>query len=175
MPQGATPQRLARAGLSPGLMSAGLGSVPAGQTYLDIGQGNRVFDSLYDSDLATGVGEDVCAPVRSRDVFERAESAPADIVPGLLARTLADSGERCGVRDATLPQLARLVGSRRGDELVIAIERPPPAKDRQLAIGISGLGFDGNLTSDSTRLDGYVLSTDVAPTILDRLRYCGPR
>ena len=32
-------------------MSAGLGTVPAEQTYLDISQGNRVFDSLYDSDL----------------------------------------------------------------------------------------------------------------------------
>jgi hypothetical protein len=53
--------------------------------------------------------------------------------------------------------------------LVIAIERPPPANDRQLAIGIRGPGFDGNLTSDSTRLDGYVLSTDVAPTVLEFL------
>src|SRR5690242_17232737 len=35
-------EALARAGLSPGLMSAGLGSVPAEQTYLDITQGNRV-------------------------------------------------------------------------------------------------------------------------------------
>jgi hypothetical protein len=52
---------------------------------------------------------------------------------------------------------------------VIAIERPPPATDRQLSIGIAGPGFDGNLTSDSTRLDGYVLSTDVAPTILEFL------
>ena len=36
-----------------------------------------------------------------------------------------------------------------------------------MAVGIAGRGFGGNLTSDSTRLDGYVLSTDVAPTILD--------
>ena len=40
-----------RPGFSPGLMSAGLGTVPAEQTYLDIGQGNRVFDSLYDDEL----------------------------------------------------------------------------------------------------------------------------
>ena len=33
-------------------MSAGLGTVPAEQTYLDIGQGNRVFDSLYDGAAA---------------------------------------------------------------------------------------------------------------------------
>ena len=51
--------------------------------------------------------------------------------------------------------------------MLIAIERPPPEKNRRpLAIGIAGRGFDGNLTSDSTRIDGYVLSTDVAPTIL---------
>ena len=37
-----------------------------------------------------------------------------------------------------------------------------------MAIGIAGRGFDGNLTSGSTRMDGYVLSTDIAPTILRR-------
>ena len=146
-------------------MSAGLGSVPAGQTYLDIGQGNRVFNSLYDSDLKVEVGDDVCAPIRSSAVVERAESAPAEIVPGLLATTLEAPASRCEVRNATLPQLSRFVAEK--PKLVIAIERPPPAKERQFAIGISGPGFDGNLTSDSTRLDGYVLSTDVAPTILD--------
>ena len=50
---------------------------------------------------------------------------------------------------------------------MIAIERPPPAKDRAARDRDRRPGFDGNLTSDSTRLDGYVLSTDVAPTILD--------
>ncbi len=48
LPEGTTVGQMARAGLSPGLLSAGLGSVPAAQTYLDITQGNRVFDSLYD-------------------------------------------------------------------------------------------------------------------------------
>jgi hypothetical protein len=52
---------------------------------------------------------------------------------------------------------------------VIAIERAPPEKNGALAIGIAGRGFDGNLISDSTRTDGYVLSTDIAPTILRRL------
>ena len=56
----------------------------------------------------------------------------------------------------------------RGNDLLIAVEKPPPAENEALAIGIAGSGFDGNLTSDSTRLDGYVLSTDVAPTILER-------
>ncbi len=66
------------------------------------------------------------------------------------------------------------MGGLHNDDLLIAIERPPPAKDRALAIGIAGRGFDGNLTSDSTRTDGYVLSTDIAPTVLDRFGIAVP-
>src|SRR3954451_21937908 len=51
LPKGTEVGALAKAGLSPGLMSAGLGSVPPEQTYLDITQGNRIFDSLYDTSL----------------------------------------------------------------------------------------------------------------------------
>jgi hypothetical protein len=152
---------MAATGMSPGLMSAGLGLVPAGQTYLDIGQGNRIFDSLYDDDLPPAL-------------LRRAESAPAEIVPGLLARTLARAGMGFGVRNASVSQLRRLALGLRGNDLLIAIERPPPEKSRGLAIGVAGKGFDGNLTSDSTRLDGYVLSTDVAPTILERLGLAVP-
>jgi hypothetical protein len=155
-------------------MSAGLGSVPAAQTYLDISQGNRVFDSLYDSDLPQNVGGGICGPAYSTAVVERAESAPAEIVPGLLATTLAEHGERCEVRSVGLNGLSGLVRGLRGNDLLIAIGRAPPAKNRALAIGIAGRGFDGDLTSDSTRTDGYVLSTDVAPTVLSRLGVAVP-
>ncbi len=162
-------KQLARVrGVSPGLMSAGLGSVPAAQTYLDISQGNRVFDSLYDEGLPPAVGGGMCGPRYSRAVVERAESAPAEIVPGLLARTLAEHGMRCRVVSTGLAGLRKLVRQLRGNDLLIAIERAPPAKDRALAMGVAGRGFDGDLTSDSTRTNGYVLSTDVAPTILER-------
>jgi hypothetical protein len=67
-----------------------------------------------------------------------------------------------------------LVRSLHNDDLLIAIERPPPATNRALAIGIAGRGFDGDLTSDSTRTDGYVLSTDIGPTILRRLGVAVP-
>ncbi|HWP32970.1 MAG TPA: hypothetical protein VNL97_04410 [Solirubrobacterales bacterium] len=152
--------------MSPGLLSAGLGSVPAAQTYLDISQGNRVFDSLYDEDLPPHIQGKICGPAFSRTVVERAESAPADIEPGLLGLTLRQAGEECRVESLTLEQLAETVRALRGDDLLIAIERAPPQENHALAIGIAGRGYDGNLTSDSTRLDGYVLSTDVAPTIL---------
>jgi hypothetical protein len=170
VPSGTTPSELADVGMSPGLMSAGLGSVPAAQTYLDITQGNRVFGSLYKDPLPEAAGPvPLNRPIGSGEIVERAESAPAEIVPGLLAATLEGAGEAFAVRDATVPQLEQLAARLRGDDLLIAIEPPPPAKNRALAIGIAGRGFDGNLTSASTRMDGYVLATDVAPTILDRL------
>ncbi len=175
---GTTPSDLAAAGLSPGLISAGLGSVPAAQTYLDITQGNRVFDSLYKEPLPEALAP---SPVPLKgpvpEIFvERAESAPAEIEPGLLAATLAEVGETFAVAkpDVGVPELRRRVRGLRGDDLLIAIEQPPPAQGRALAIGIAGRGFDGNLTSGSTRIDGYVLSTDVAPTILERLGVAVP-
>jgi hypothetical protein len=48
------------------------------------------------------------------------------------------------------------------------MERPPPPEHDTLAIGIAGEGYGGNLTSDTTRTEGFVLSTDIAPTILQR-------
>ncbi|HEU4599783.1 MAG TPA: hypothetical protein VFS26_08550, partial [Solirubrobacterales bacterium] len=154
---------LAEAGFSPGVMSAGLGTVPSEQTHLDVGQGNRVFDSLYDSPLPERRG----GPARWwHQVVERAESAPADIVPGLLRSTLSRAGLGGRFTEIRTASLARIAGLDRVG-LVIAIARPTGESDDPLPIGIAGAGFDGNLTSDSTRTDGYVLSTDVAPTVLD--------
>lgn len=161
LPSGTTVEQLADAGFSPGIMSAGLGTVPADQTYLDVGQGNRVFDSLYEEPLPEHRGD---AARWWREVLERAESAPADIVPGLFATTLRKAGPRprLEVRRSSLSRPPRSTGT-----LTIAIARPTGRSDAPLPIGIAGPGFDGNLTSDSTRIDGYVLSTDVAPTILE--------
>ena len=202
LPNGTSLEELGRVqGLSPGLMSAGIGDVPAEQTYLDVSQGNRVSESLYDGDLPRVLPHGSSVPGWERIVV-RADSAPADIVPGLLAGTLharglpiLTGGEigrpailaagrnggyarvapplaffSCPAAVCVLPAgisvLPTLVRRLRGDDLLIAIERPPPESDHQLAIGIAGRGFGGNLTSDSTRLRGYVLSTDLAPTIL---------
>jgi hypothetical protein len=194
--------QLAKAGLTPGVLSAGLGTVPREQTYLDVTQGNRVFNSLYDSELPPFNGD--CSSWWPA-VVKRADSAPAEIVPGLLASTLASSGvgvrargeasctfsahpssdgrpatskklsetpgphaqaDTLEVRDATLGDLPSLLQNRHANDLLIAIARPTGKSDDLVAIGIAGRGFDGNLISGSTRTDGYVLSTDVAPTIL---------
>ncbi|HEY1853158.1 MAG TPA: hypothetical protein VGG40_01105 [Solirubrobacterales bacterium] len=193
---GTTVGQLAAAGFSPGLMSAGLGTVPAQQTYLDVGQGNRVFDSLYDSPLPPIRGAS-CSAWQAA-ATKRAESAPAEIVPGLLVQALrrgavavfADDRSACalgifgdhmgeGALDgrifrtahASLAQMRKALRPRAPDGLVIAIARPTGEDDEPLPIGIAGPGFSGaaagDLTSDTTRTDGYVLSTDIAPTILD--------
>src|SRR5688500_7269060 len=48
LPRGTDVEELARVeGISVGLLSAGLGAVTSDQTYLDIGQGSRMFNSLY--------------------------------------------------------------------------------------------------------------------------------
>jgi hypothetical protein len=162
VPADTTVDELADAGFSPGLMSAGLGTVSPEQTFLDITQGNRVFDSLYDEDLPPYGGS---RAAWWRAARKRAESAPADIVPGLLTATLKQAGEPPRLLALRRADLSSLSAADRG--LVIAIARPTGKSDAPLPIGIAGAGFDGNLTSDSTRMDGYVLSTDIAPTILD--------
>lgn len=200
LPSGVDVGQLAAAGLAPGLLSAGLGTVPAEQTYLDVTQGNRVFDSLYDAALPDIHGD---CPAWWQAVARRAASAPAEIVPGLLSTRLVAAGvgvrphgrAACAfspppawgggtgsakgsgaaprpnylleVRDSTFRGLASLLRSAGPNELLVAIARPTGESEAPLAIGIAAPGFDGDLVSDSTRTDGYVLSTDLAPTILD--------
>jgi hypothetical protein len=196
-------------GISPGALSAGLGGVPAAQTYLDVSQGNRVFGSLYDFALPplAIVGGEV-PPSLWDPALERADEVPADIAPGLLASTIREQGGGPGgpiavadplaglagliavdesgrvasdvacpprgcpglnVVAADLGELPALVERLGGADMLIALERPPPEAGDLLSVGVAGEGFDGLLTSDSTRLPGLVLTTDLAPTILERL------
>lgn len=193
-------------GMTPGILSAGLGSVPVAQTYLDIGQGNRVSERLYERELPRLYFRDGRIPARLWErTLERAESAPANIVPGLLAATLAEAGvsvlaeadsglatliavdrdgtaavldgaacqASCGpglsVVRARLAELPALVHSLEGDDLLIGIAAGQRAEQQLLPTGVAGEGFgDGSLTSASTRTDGVVTATDIAPTVLER-------
>jgi hypothetical protein len=206
LPNGTSVEALGRVpGLAPGLLSAGFSDTGAEQTYLDIGQGNRVFKSLYDSDQPPPVLPRGTRVPDWHEIVDRADSAPADIIPGLLASSVPGgiavapqlllpallAADRAGriergrpqqcrpgapppapavvVVKATITRLRAMVPRLCGNDLLIAFERPPPPENEHLAIGIAGAGFHGNLTSDSTRMRGYVLDTDIGPTILDRL------
>ena len=135
---------------------------------------------------------------------DRAESAPASIVPGLMASTLAGAGvpvvaeadsglatligvdregvvriagrpcaSSCGpgltVLRTRVGELASLARSREPGELLIALAAGSRAQQDLLPAGIAGDGYDGNLTSASTRTDGVVITTDIAPTVLEHL------
>jgi hypothetical protein len=207
LPNGYQEERLAELpGLALGLLSPAIGRVDASQTYLDITQGNRVSDSLYDRELPPVLPSSSrgIEPGLWRLVERRAAQAPAEVVPGLLASSLiaagvpvtaapgeggaaviaADREGRIPFRDpAGCPprgcpglsvdsvqpyELPGLVRRLRDGDLLIAIEAPPP-EERLLTLGVAGEGFEGLLTSDSTRITGLVTSTDLAPTILERL------
>jgi cell division protein FtsW (lipid II flippase) len=193
--------------LAPGVVSAGLGSVSVAQTFLDISQGNRVNQNLYDGDLPRLYVRDGQVPERLWDrVVDRADSAPANIVPGLLASTLEDAGvgvsaeadsglatlmgvDRDGavpiaadagsapglsvirIRLSELRQLAEGLGP---DDLLIAVAAGARADQELLPVGIAGPGYDGNLTSASTRTDGVIVSTDIAPTVLEHFGVAVP-
>jgi len=201
VPRGTSVAELTRVpGVAPGALSAGVGEVPSEQTFIDISQGSRIDEALYDRELP-GLFPFAREVPGWSDVVKRADGAPADLVPGLLAQRLASAGiaayaqqpmtasaliaanrrgvvaalrpDSCAdhclmVRNARPADLARLARRLRGEDLLIAIAAPPPSPSGALAIGIAGRGFDGDLTSDSTRTEGYVLSTDLAPTILRR-------
>jgi hypothetical protein len=211
---GTSVEELEVPGMGIGILSAGMGEVPAEQTYLDVSQGARAPEPLYDRPLPpmhlrqAGKGRLQVRPATWREIWERAKSVPADVVPGLLGRILEvarvtvfsegalrrirsqrtrDAGlmlaDEAGVvpftvcggcpsvvlGPAEVGAVPGMTGGLRPNDLLIAIERPPPEPNHGLAIGIAGAGFDGTLTSDSTRIRGLVLSTDIAPTILDRL------
>jgi hypothetical protein len=186
-------------GMAVGLMSTGIGNVPPEQTYLDISQGNRVDESLYDGDLPPLPPFDNWVPGWQR-IVARANSAPADIYPGLLAgmagsRRLADPSLRgaalivanrpgfvkrrasgfCAppcrvlkVMPMTAGAVDALAGHLSRSDLLVALAAPTGA-ERLAPIGIAGQGLQGELTSDSTRTPGYVLSTNLLATVVQAL------
>lgn len=203
VPNGTTTRAMATIdGAAVGLLSPGLGGVPAEQTWLDLGQGSRTFDSTYDTVL------DPLFISRNKvqnwqSVVDRAETATEPVIPGLLASTLA-STDRITLAgdDLGLPSIA--AAGRRGNflrappgcpgsecraaltiddttiggardlaeglpvgDLLIVIEDPPVDPGDQLSIAVAGRGNRGMLSSASTRTSGYVLTTDIAPTIIN--------
>jgi len=66
--------------------------------------------------------------------------------------------------EETLHNTRRLVGRLRSGDLLIALTAAQG--EWTLPVGVAGEGFRGDLTSGSTLTDGYVLSTDIGPTLL---------
>jgi len=203
LPYGTTVEDIAeRPEFAPGLVSAGLGAVPVAQTFLDIGQGNRTNQSLYDGELPRIYIRGGRVPRRLWGrIVNRADGTPAKLVPGLLSTTLQEAGIPVAAEAnsglATLVAVDRLglvrivpecpVGCGRGftlmrarlgevgglldrlgpNDLLIAVAAGNRAEQQLLPVGIAGRGYHGDLTSASTRTDGLVTTTDIAPTVLE--------
>lgn len=227
LPQGVVPEDLEGLdGAALGLMNPGLGEVSAQQTWLDVSQGARAFDTTYDTPLERVYPGGEIA-VGWEKVLRRAASTETTVIPGLMATVLARNGlnavaaESAGTaalavarRDGTVARSPRACGgpesmmtsgtpgvqasvpgcpdpvtvlsmpvssaieavdARGGRDLMILIERPPADSGDQLTIAIAGPETEGMLESPSTRTDGYVLSTDIAPTILAHFRIKVPK
>jgi hypothetical protein len=219
----------ARKQLSIGMSSAAQGQYDPIQAMLDITQGTRVSLSSYSpkrpSELRLYLdGQGGGLFQGWLEVVARADSAPAELVPGLLAGTIPGGGAYAGVEGrgqreavaaadrsgriaavslgsaATLAARVRaqlrtrrlvvaglptaipgdaaldaLIKQRRPNELLIVMQTPPDRRNPQLLpIGTLGLGGPGQLTSDTTHIDGIVAGIDVLPTALDWLQVAVP-
>ena len=144
----------ANATLAPGALA---GAIPGGAGYVGTG---------------SGVGADgVLAAGRAGRLAGVSLGRGASLVlrvREMLARKLLVVAELAGPG-----QLRALVRARARGELVLALEEPPPTPpgvDRPpllLALGAVGLAAHrGTLSSGSTRTDGLVAATDLAPTVL---------
>jgi hypothetical protein len=71
--------------------------------------------------------------------------------------------------------IARSLAAQYPKRLIVIVQAPPePARTRLLTLAARGIGGDGGLKSATTRRDGLVSASDIAPTILDRLQIDQP-
>jgi hypothetical protein len=72
-------------------------------------------------------------------------------------------------------RIVRTLAAADPTRLIVLVQAPPePARTRLLAIGVRGIGDAGGLRSATTRRDGLVVATDIAPTVLERLGVPAP-
>lgn len=187
-----------------GLLSSGMGLVPAAQTSLDIGQGARVAGSAYGFRLPDAASMPLGRFMKI--AAHRAGTAPRLIEVGALRRSFDRSGVKVDlerfrlgriafsspedIRLRTAPAVgvapagrfrairarpAELARLRDGmDRQDTLIALEMPGAGRLLDVAIAGEGFRGELGSTTTHLVPLVSSVDLAPTILERLGLAVP-
>jgi hypothetical protein len=202
-------EELAARGMAIGMTSATVGGFNKRQMGLDMSQGTRIPTRLYSKRIGSLVLRD--GRLLGWDVaLRRAEKAPGDLKPGLLASTIEGAGGRVGFRGpegftvaavaagnglggvrplqpgdslgvfqlapglAGLRQLDQLLSARGRDDLVYVVRAPYGKKLRLLPSGIAAQGIHGQLRSATTRRNGLIAATDVAPTVLRTLGIAVP-
>ncbi len=95
------------------------------------------------------------------------ERALASLVRGRVVSSLVDLDGKPGLQLATAPA-----------ETTIYVALPPPGSSHNVVrypVAIVGPGYDGLLTSNSTRIDGLVSLADIAPTAASIAAGAAPR
>jgi hypothetical protein len=173
-------------GASVGLAGATQGRYRRTQALLDVSQGSRTSLNAYDPTEPPRLRFAGGRVIPWEAVVERAEAAPAEVVPGLLASSVPTGyigpsrGEALAATDRDgryvtgeraltvrlVPDVASIPLPR--GTLVIAVETPSFSERRAqlLPLAVIGLGPGRQVTSSTTRTDGMVTLTDLGPTIL---------
>jgi hypothetical protein len=162
---GQWPELTKRAGDVPGNVDPGL----LGQTLSDAKKssvwiafaGAPTITGIAAADRSGGIESLAMPPPRS----QAAELSKSQYLNDFVVGTLPAGGRGFGI--------ARRLAAEQPKRLIIIVQAPPePARTRLLTLAVHGLGGDGNggLRSATTRRDGLVAATDVAPTILIRLK-----
>ena len=104
-------------GIAPGVMSGGLGRVPASQTYLDITQGNRLFTSLYPETLTP--------------LYVTGNRVPADLWDKVVDRADGCAGRRRAGPARLGPRRERRHDRRSSARRIAGADRGRPARPDQ--------------------------------------------
>jgi hypothetical protein len=121
-------------------------------------EGGSTLGAIAAADAAGSIDRIVFAPRRQLAAALLKAQGSAELVVGSLPPGARGLGV---VRQLVAADPARLI---------VLVQAPPePARTRLMAIGARGVGGDGGLRSATTRRNGLVVATDVAPTILARL------
>jgi uncharacterized membrane protein YuzA (DUF378 family) len=121
-------------------------------------QGAPTITGIAAADTAGAVDQLVIVP----EAVEDRELVKAQNYAEFVVGTVPAGGPGIGI--------ARRLAAANPERLIIIVQAPPePARTRLLTLAARGLGGEGGLRSATTRRDGLVSASDVAPTILDRL------
>src|SRR4051794_20787899 len=203
-------EEFAARGMAIGMTSPTVGGFKVRQMGLDMSQGTRIPTRLYSKRIGALVVRGV--HVVGWDVARRrAQKAPGDLAPGLLASTierasghvgysvgqhgfsiapivaaneaggvrLLRDGDSLGVIElapgaAGLRQLDQLLAGRGRDDFIYVVRAPYGTKLRLLPSGVAAPGIRGQLRSATTRRNGLIAATDVAPSVLRALGIAVP-
>jgi hypothetical protein len=120
--------------------------------------GSPTITSIAVADTAGAIGRIGAPPV----TVQTSRLLAAQRSDALVVAALPSGGPGFGI--------ARRLAADQPARLVMIVQAPPePARTRLLTLGVRGLGGSGGLRSATTRRDGLVAATDIAPTILARL------